>query len=102
MKDPKNVEHAESLFGDMTAFPEKLFHVGSRNNDCVNFAILCHVLGKSWLAEYEKIRPRLWFSSRPDARIQNAEITDRFWTIDNYLPLWGPEGEEDQALSYMI
>ena len=102
MKDPSNVEHAKSLFGDMTAHPDRLFHIGSRNNDCVNFAILCHVIGLEWLKEYEKIRPYLWFWSRPDSIVQDGEIVDRFWTIDNYLDSWGPEGEEDKALSYMI
>lgn len=102
MKDQANVERAKSIFEDMTAQPEKLFRIGSRNNDCVNFAILCHVIGLEWLKEYEEIRPYLWFKGRPDELHQDKEIVDKLWTISTYLDTWGPEGEEDEALSYMI
>lgn len=78
---------------------DHFMHEGYRNNQAVNLSIALHVLGYHpdiWLKkllnhvpiEYDK---------------QDFEIfCDHLWRVENYLYSWGPQGQEELALDFLI
>lgn len=81
---------------------------GSRNCDAVNFCIWVWIkYGTCDEEEFQQNVGRLLEDKIADKTISIDEtrydedyFNDKIKTVFNYLPLWGPDGSEEDALDY--
>ena len=81
---------------------------GSRNCDAVNFCIWVWI--KYGACEYDEFRQNVTdlFKKKTEDKTLSIDesrydadyFDDKIGTVFNYLPSWGPDGSEEDALNY--
>lgn len=91
----QNMLNEENLFGD-----------GRRNDDAVNFCVVCKVLGKDVNEAYREMQCHHWENELDRSKnkinldfLVGREHIDR---VCNYLDYWCPTGDEERGFDYTI
>lgn len=74
----------------------KAFHAGRRNDDAVDFSIICHCLGVDPREEFDKLCVEHDFK-----KVDYDLAVDHMERVEPYLDRWGEEGTMD-AMVYCI
>lgn len=93
----KAIKEATDILVRMKSNPTAYFNEGSRNNDCVNWSIACHVIGLDPIDEFYVESGELFSHA-----VNDSYVREKFDTISGYLDEWGPKGQEEEALEYIM